>query len=117
MALQSTNNKTWLVKSAGSILGPFNSDEVEAELRSKRIVVIDEIKSSQERWKFIRECPDFQNLIATLRDEQLTGHDDSSLTQTGFTQSVTETILNDDTTPVAQSLLADTKKAKDKKKT
>jgi tetratricopeptide (TPR) repeat protein len=114
MALQSTNNKIWLVKSAGQILGPFNNDEVEGELRSKRIVVIDEIKSSQDRWKFIRECPDFQNLIATLRDEQLTGHDEGSLTQTGFTQSVTVTILNDDSTPVGKTLLTDTKKVKNK---
>jgi tetratricopeptide (TPR) repeat protein len=112
MGLQSNNDQTWLVKSAGSILGPFSHDEVEAELRSKRIVVIDEIKSSQGRWKFIRECEDFHDLIVTLRDEQLTGHDDSNLTQTGFTQSVTDIQISDETTPISPALLNNGKKGK-----
>ncbi len=73
-------DKKWLVKSSGAILGPFALEEVIQQLTHKKISLIDEIRSPDSRWMFIREHKQFANIVQFLRDQQSETREDTNST-------------------------------------
>jgi len=49
------NDKIWIIKSSGRLIGPLFISEVVIHLQQQSLSVIDEIRSPYERWRFIRE--------------------------------------------------------------
>ncbi len=79
----SESQKTWLVKSSGTVLGPFALEEVIQHLTNKRIALIDEVRSPESRWMFIREHKQFANIVQFLREQQLEAKEDTGATFVG----------------------------------
>ncbi len=77
---EAQNEKKLLVKSSGVVIGPFRFDEIVEQLKSKKIALIDEVRSPNERWTFIREHRDFLKIIQKIREEIHSLRDESSLT-------------------------------------
>lgn len=75
--------KKWIVKSSGAILGPFHLEELIQALSEKRITIIDEVRSPDKRWVFIREHPEFQNIVQFLREQQANQKEDTGATYAG----------------------------------
>lgn len=92
-----SQSQSWIVKSSGRILGPFNLEQLILELKEKRISIIDEVRSPDKRWGFIREYNQFSEVVQFLRDQQGRAKED-----TGSIFSGSKTITdhgNDDLTP------------------
>ncbi len=89
--------KTWLVKSSGAVLGPFALEEVIQMLTNKRISLIDEIRSPDSRWLFIREHRQFANIVQFLREQQSEAREDTGST---FVGNRTVTMNPEETTTV-----------------
>lgn len=89
MANPSDNQRQWLVKSSGIILGPFTREEVGQELLSKKIALIDEVRSADSRWLFIREHRQFTDIVQKLRNEHSDGKEDTGTTFVG-TKTITQ---------------------------
>ncbi len=86
------NNKKWLIKSENKILGPYNFEQVENLIFKKQISLIDEIRDPDTRWLYIRENPEFKNVINDVR-AQLDSKNDSTMTQhTNLSHSGAKTI-------------------------
>lgn len=62
----STKNK-WLIKSDYKILGPYSYEQVEDLIMKKQISLIDEIRDMDMRWSYVREVPDFKQLVESVR--------------------------------------------------
>lgn len=73
-------NKLWLVKSGGRVLGPMNKDEIESSLRTKELVVLDEISRPFGRWRYIRDEDEFEKIVLELKNRE---HAQSESTITG----------------------------------
>jgi tetratricopeptide (TPR) repeat protein len=97
MGQPSEAEKTWLVKSSGAILGPFALEEVIQLLTNKRISLIDEIRSPESRWLFIREHRQFANIVQFLREQQSESREDTGST---FVGTRTVTMSPEETTSV-----------------
>jgi Tfp pilus assembly protein PilF len=69
--MSSESQSLWLIKSSGRILGPHSIDEVGQMIRSKEIVIIDEVSEPLRRWQMIRDHIAFTDLIERLRQEGL----------------------------------------------
>jgi len=89
-------DRPWLVRSSGIILGPFSLEEMISGLRERRIGIIDEVRSPDHRWSFIREHRQFTEIVQFLRDQQSLQKDDTGVTFVG-TKSITKS--TDDLTP------------------
>jgi len=93
----SKNQIAWLVKSGDRVLGPYSGEAVEQLLLSREIVVIDEIKRSYGRWKYIRDEAFFAVVVEKLRvanqnkieDTDFMGTSTSTLTMT-LTEEMTQ---------------------------
>ncbi|MGZ5279709.1 MAG: hypothetical protein ACXWC9_07200 [Pseudobdellovibrionaceae bacterium] len=90
-------DKKWLVKSSGAILGPFALEEVIQQLTQKKISLIDEVRSPESRWMFIREHKQFANIVQFLRDQQAESREDTGST---FVGNRTITLSPEETTNV-----------------
>lgn len=97
MDLSSDNNRVWLVKSSGMIMGPFSMEEVIKSLEERRVSIIDEIRSPSSRWSFIREHAKFKEIVQFLREQQSLAKEDTGLTNSG-TKTITNTGLGDEVT-------------------
>lgn len=100
--MSKAQDTSWLVKSSGVILGPYSLEQVIQALTEKRIAVIDEIKSPTSRWKFIREHPQFANIVQFLREQQNQVKEDTGTTFVGSkstTQTISQTLDIEDTPP------------------
>lgn len=109
--MATVNDRPWLIKSGGRVLGPFTSEQVKERLLSRDLVVLDEIASPYKRWNYIRDEATFSKVVEELRIKNIQGKDDSitstnpnentaTLTET-MTASVTEALdqpFNDDLT-------------------
>ncbi len=73
----SKNEVTWLVKSGERILGPYSAEAIEKLLLSREIVVIDEVKKSLGRWKYIREEAYFAVIVERMRVQNQSKIDDT----------------------------------------
>lgn len=83
--------KYWLVRSSGRILGPFTLEEAGDFVRKKVITVIDEIRPPHQPWKLIREHKELMGLL-TQDLNQLSEDTVSSETRTmEHTQTMTLT--------------------------
>lgn len=97
------SEKNWLVKSSTRILGPFTLSEVSEQLRTKQISIIDEVRQPEGRWSYIRENPQFMEIVRNIREEQ-----DSASEQT-MTQSVAQhTMTRTDVLPTVSDELTPT---------
>lgn len=104
-----TNRETkaavWLVKSSDRILGPFSTAEMEERLRSKEIVILDEVVTPRSRWRLLRDEPTFSKLVEEIRRGQLSAREDTEAQ--GHTVSVTQNdnnqdLFDSDLTPVPE---------------
>ncbi len=69
--------KNWLVKSSGHILGPYSFEEVCQGLRDKNVAPIDEVRTPDIRWTFVRESKDFAELIKELQTRKDSRREDT----------------------------------------
>jgi hypothetical protein len=69
--------KIWLIKSSGRILGPFSLEEIIQLLTTKHLALIDEIRSPDSRWTFIREHKLLSHVVQFVRDQQVEGKEDT----------------------------------------
>jgi tetratricopeptide (TPR) repeat protein len=99
--LQGLNqDKIWLVKSAGVILGPYTLDELTEALQQRHVTIIDEVKDACGRWSFVREHPRFAQIVQFLRDQQISAKDDTgTMSLTNKTQTNTDPTIVDEVTP------------------
>ncbi len=88
MSITESNEKKWLIKSSGKILGPYSFDEVSSLLRERRLSLIDEVRSPDGRWLFIRECRSFLEIVKKMRDQQSDSREDTT-SLSGTTKSIT----------------------------
>lgn len=84
------SDKNWLVKSSTRILGPFSTEELAQQLRSKQISIIDEIRQPHGRWSYIRENHGFMEIIRAIREEQ-DANGENTMTQSVAQQTSTKT--------------------------
>jgi Flp pilus assembly protein TadD len=89
MDATSLTEKTWLVKSSGMILGPFSIEELVQALREKKVSLIDEVRSPENRWGFIREHRQFTEIVQMLREQQDLSREDTG--QTFVENTITHT--------------------------
>ncbi len=77
MIILSSSEKTWLVKSSGMILGPYSIAELFEALKEKKVSLIDEVRSPESRWAFIREHYQFKGIAEVLREYHSKTKDDT----------------------------------------
>ena len=95
--LKNPEDRVWLVKSSDSILGPFTTAELAQNVRTKTIGLLDEARTPNNRWLFVRDIPDIQSTISKLAQQE----DTFEKTHTAANTNVTVTRnINDDATPV-----------------
>ena len=92
----------WLVKSGDRILGPFITGEIVRRLRSKELVVIDEIISPQSRWRHIRDEALFATVVDEIRTGLMTVRDDTEVGEGTGTPTIKSRSSGDDSTPIQQ---------------
>lgn len=98
-------DRRWLVRSSGVVLGPFSLDEMVVGLREKRIAIIDEVRSVHSRWSFIREHPEFADIIQFIREQEAQAKDDTGATfiETKTATASQKTITQTDTEKIDTS--------------
>jgi hypothetical protein len=88
------NEKIWMVKSSGRLIGPCSLSEVVVYLQQQSLSVIDEIRPPSERWLFIREQSLVMSILKELGGPRKKDHL-SEVTNTNehtLTQTLTETV-------------------------
>lgn len=83
-----SQQKEWLVKSAGDVRGPYSYDEIVERIQTKEIILVDEIAKSFGRWKYVRDEGVFEKVILELQnrdelkgDKTFTNSDTDAITQ------------------------------------
>lgn len=99
--MSKVEDKTWIVKSSGRILGPYTLSEMTELLRARKISIIDEVREPTTRWSFIRENQSFQGIVKALRDEEAHALDQTTEVGSRHNKTVTDVgiSINDDLTP------------------
>jgi tetratricopeptide (TPR) repeat protein len=72
------NEKVWLVKSAGQVLGPYSWLELADSIGSRQISLIDEVRDPWSRWGFVREHAQLKDLVNKIRSDDLNRKEDTS---------------------------------------
>ena len=72
------NEKVWLVKSAGQIVGPYSWLELADSISTRQISLIDEVRDPWTRWGFVREHAQLRELVNKVRSEDLSRKEDTS---------------------------------------
>ncbi|MEK6554389.1 MAG: hypothetical protein AABZ31_04040, partial [Bdellovibrionota bacterium] len=85
-------NTPWLVKSSGRIIGPFFENEIISLLRTREIVLIDELSRPCGRWVYVRDEPAFAAIAEELRQRNLKTLNDETTAQIEHTVTPTQTI-------------------------
>lgn len=88
--MEPSTERTWLVKSAGIVMGPYSLEELINALDERKISLIDEVRDPKTRWSFLREHSRFKEIVQMLRDRQQTHREDTNTTFVG-TKTVTQT--------------------------
>jgi len=86
----SPKERIYLVKSSNQILGPYSKQELIQELQSRHISIIDELRTTKNRWGFIREHSEFLELVKKLRFE-LDQVSEDTMTSTLTSHTITHT--------------------------
>jgi tetratricopeptide (TPR) repeat protein len=84
--------KVWLIKSSGLILGPFSIRDVTQGLRERKFSILDEIRSPERRWTFVREHALLKDVVSRLRREDL-----ERLEKTGVANDITKSMTDSET--------------------
>jgi len=100
-----TQDKIWLVRSSGRILGPYSFNEVAQLVGSHEVSILDEIRDPESRWNFVREHKKFAKLVNDIRTKEAQFLDQE--TEAGVrTKTVKDYNFDDETTPKPASLPA-----------
>jgi tetratricopeptide (TPR) repeat protein len=99
-------NTPWLVKSAGRVQGPFLDKEISALLRTREVVILDEVSRPCGRWTYIRDEPSFASIVEEVRQKNMRMRDDADdTTHAEHTDAPTRTVsLTDPLDPKADDL-------------
>lgn len=65
--LSNSTEAIWLIRSNGHILGPYTKSQVEDLLRTREIVVVDEICRPMRIWRHINEIPELAKVVEEVR--------------------------------------------------
>lgn len=84
-----TMNTIWLVKSGERILGPYTTDEIIRRIKTKEIVVIDEVIAPESRWSYVRDVLTFAAAVEEARGGLMSAREDTEVQ--GYTDQVTLT--------------------------
>lgn len=82
-------NTIWLVKSGERILGPYTTEEVVRRIKTKEIVVIDEVIAPESRWGYVRDVSTFATAVEEARGGLMSSREDTEVQ--GYTDQVTLT--------------------------
>jgi len=77
-------DKIWIVKSSYKVLGPYTHKEVCELFKSKKISILDEVRSPETRWGSAREKIEFIDFIKQLKNQD-------QFSDATMTQSMAET--------------------------
>ncbi len=91
--------KIWVVRSAGRVLGPYSLEELIHQLKEKNISVIDEVRTPESRWGFIRDHKQLSEVVEFLRDQSSLSREQTELMST---RSMTGSRYSDDLTPTPE---------------
>ncbi len=93
-----TQDRIWLVRSSGKILGPYGFEEVAALIGAHEVSILDEIRDPDSRWNFVREHKKFSKLVNEIRTKEAQFLDQE--TETGArSKTVKDYDLSDELTP------------------
>lgn len=87
--MNDTMDTIWLVKSGERILGPYTTDEISRRIKTKEIVVIDEVISPGTRWSYVRDVATFAAAVEEARGGLMSAREDTEVQ--GYTDQVTLT--------------------------
>ncbi|MES2965709.1 MAG: hypothetical protein V4760_17640 [Bdellovibrionota bacterium] len=87
--MENVTNTIWLVKSGERILGPYTTEEVVRRIKTKEIVVIDEVISPESRWGYVRDVLAFTAAVEEARGGLMSAREDTEVQ--GYTDQVTLT--------------------------
>ncbi len=62
----------WIVKASESLMGPYTIADLAVAVRTKQVGLLDEAKSPNSRWMFIRNLPELQTAVLELANESET---------------------------------------------
>ena len=79
--------KKWLVKSDSKILGPYSFEQMEELLLRRQIALIDEVRDMDRRWLYIREIPEFKEMVESVRKKLESTVEATKTLQTSTTQT------------------------------
>lgn len=65
--MSNSTEAIWLIRSNGHILGPYTKSQVEDLLRTREIVVVDEICRPMRIWRHINEIPELAKVVEEVR--------------------------------------------------
>ena len=68
-----------MVKSAGLVLGPFTVAELADAIQTRQVLLLDEVKGPNLRWKFLREQSELAEVVAAALDKETTREKTSTL--------------------------------------
>ncbi len=84
----------WLVKSDNKIVGPYSFDQIEDFLFKRQISLIDEVRDMNTRWLYIREVPEFKEMVEKVRIELDKRSEETRTIQTSTRYSDSQTGTN-----------------------
>lgn len=76
--MDKAQDKVWLVKSAGRVLGPVSAQQVAERLATREFTIMDEISKPCGRWAYIRDEAVFAKIVQELRFRNTKIDDDTT---------------------------------------
>jgi len=88
-----TSDERYIVKTSSRIQGPFSLEELAARVARRELNMLDEVRTPEHRWCFVREVPSFKDIIDRLRSEEMHSgeHTQTSVTLTSRTYTSNST--------------------------
>lgn len=87
--MDTSQDRCWLVKVNGRIIGPHTKTEIFDLLKKKEVVVLNEVMPPFRRWQYIRDLEEFADIVEELRVLEFGSNEDHTMT-VSQTASVTE---------------------------
>lgn len=100
------NEKKWLVKSANRVWGPFSLNEVIQRVREKQVSIIDEVRTPEQRWTYIRDSLLFLEVVKEIRADQAANSENTVNSKTTTLQTRTSDIEKSSMTPTEDLLIS-----------
>jgi tetratricopeptide (TPR) repeat protein len=104
-----SEEKSWLVKSGGRILGPMTQAEVLRRLKAREIYLTDDICSPFRRWQNIQHHPFLHEIVEEVRRQLVTEETEVSWSPANITQTATDFLDNELTEELSDKLSHQTK--------